>query len=661
MSDLARLETALRSAAAAGDENAARRFALEIRKLQSPQAASPAQPLMAVGQSENDIPIVVGAKPSGAPIMHDFGMPEGFVPPAEGSFEARDANLGQQVRLAAGYFLNSNPEARVDMIRNILGDEAKFEVDEKGNTIVSYGNERANLNAPGLDARDAVDFVSDIVRFAPAARFGAFVGGPAMSIFRRGTSALRGALGGGSAAMATQAASEAASGLVGSEQGLNAPSVIGAGVGGAAGELVAPLTRRFTPQAQDVLRRISDVGIDPMTSPGNQVAQVATAARGMTAPWRGSAMPDIAEAVTSRREAARRAGNEAFDVARSYRAAIPATAVTQFHRNLRRSLLDAGFDLGADGMSAMSRNMSNLAELADPKVTFPRKIQALEQWRRRVSTMSPRDGSPAEAAAIRAKNAYDDWMDGLFNNDMISGSPDAVDAWRTARSAWADYKNRFDSNRVIRDLAKRETTPEQMRHWLFNTSAVGAKKEAGLVVERLNDILGKSSPQMAALRSEVMLDIAAPLFDDIPDINGFLRNYRKWFDNNTTLRENLFSEGSLKELDDLVGLSKTIASRRGTSVADMRPVDITGRGIQLLNRILVGHGIAQGGARIQASNVVANFIRQNVSGRGARMQMLRDYMGIEPTQQLLPAPASTGASLMRLQQNYVPEAEQPQQ
>jgi hypothetical protein len=63
------------------------------------------------------------------------------------------------------------------MLKNILGDEVKFEEDEEGRPIAIYGQERAYINPPGMDMGNAVDFIGDVVKFAPAARIASWAGG----------------------------------------------------------------------------------------------------------------------------------------------------------------------------------------------------------------------------------------------------------------------------------------------------------------------------------------------------------------------------------------------------------------------------------------------------------------------------------------------------
>jgi hypothetical protein len=333
-------------------------------------------------------------------------------------------------------------------------------------------------------------------------------------------------------------------------------------------------------------------------------------------------------------------------VAKQKEAAIPARAV----QNLRDQVTDqieGNFILEAEGMSALRRSLDGLAELADPNIPVAQRIQALERWRARVSGMNPKDGSPAAAATRRTLDIYDAWMNDMFNKDMIQGDASAVQAWQNARGAWRSYKERFDSDRVIRDLAQKETTPEQMSAWLFNANAVGAKREAGQVVQRLNDIVGRDSPQMAGLRAEVVLDVAQPLFDDVPNIQAFVRKYETFLANNPTLRRNLFPDEYGTDLDDLYRFAKAIAKRPGTRVEDLKPQDIWGRVGNLLNRFIVGHGLAKGAARLQVTGGLGSFLRYQTSGRVARTNILREYLGTDPKQALIPMPTAIGGALGR--------------
>lgn len=647
MADRERLEAALRAAHAAGDVEAARRIASELRAPSQPLETAPTIVPVRPSSIPSDIPQVIGQEESGAPMLAE---PEPYTGPPtrmrERSFQAEGARTGDQLRIAAGFLLNTDPEARRDIIRNTLGEEASFEKDEEGRDIVTYRGEKAYINRPGFGMDDATQLAFEFLKFAPAAKFARYVGGPALSMFgRAGPSSLRAAIGGAPAAMLTQGASDIASEQFGSEQGVDPLGVMAAGAGAAGGELIGGRLQAFTPQARAVMDRIRRLGIDPKGTPGAQVQQVSEAAERMV-PFteRGSALEDVAQGVRAARETTRQSASRLYGIAEETTAAVPRNQVTDLSNRVSRDL--DRFDLGADGMSAIARRVAELEEMASSSVPFPRMLQDMERWRRRVSSMSPKDGSPAEAAAKRASEIYDEWLDGIFNNDMVIGNPEDISKWRNARQAWADYKRRFDSNRVVRDMARKETTPEQMSQWLFNANAVGAKREAGLVVQRLNDILGADSQQMAGLRSEVVLDLAEPLFRETPDIQAFTNNYRKYLRNNKTLKDNLFPGEYGEELDDLYRFAQSIARRPGTRPVDLNPADIGGRVINFINRIYLGHGIARGGARIEGGNIIANSIRRSTSGSAARINMIRDYLGIEPTAPLIPLPTAAGAAAL---------------
>lgn len=574
------------------------------------------------------------------------------LPMAPQSFQALDASTMQQIKLAAGYFLNLDPEARKDMIQRVLGDGVVFDKDDQGRDIVTFGTERAYLNKPGFDANDALSLSGELVKYAPAGRLAAWLGAAGRGVLTQGAGLTRTVTGGMVASAATQAASEAASGALGSEQGVSPLNAAVAAGGGAAGELVGAAVRgtatrlpfvgdavRFNPEAQQALREADALGIDLRGQPGAQVNQLQQAAGRMGAMERGHAMPAIAEGVRNARETERKAAGALFDQARQTRAYVSAESTVELRSRVAHALGD--FDLGAPGMSTLRRQLRHLDELADESVPFDRKLVALETWRRRMRAMTPKDGSPAEAATKRAIQVYDHWLDDMFNADMIKGDATAIEAWKTARAGWAMFKQRFDADRVVRDLARKDTTPEQMARWLFNTSAVGAKAEAGATVRRLNDILGADSDAMKMLRAEVVMDLVEPLFRDVPDAQGFVHNYVKFVRDNPTLNSHLFPGETGTELRNLALFAREIGMRPGARVEDLASKDAIGEVLKFFTRIGVGHGIAKGGARITATNAAANYIRRVTTGSAARVNILRGYLGIEPERSLFRGAGTT--------------------
>jgi hypothetical protein len=239
---------------------------------------------------------------------------------------------------------------------------------------------------------------------------------------------------------------------------------------------------------------------------------------------------------------------------------------------------------------------------------------------------------------------FDDWTNDMFNQDMVLGDPNAINAWRSAISEWADFKQLFDADRTIRNLARQDVTPEQMSQWLFNANAVGAKPNAGAVVGRLNQILGPDSPQMHALRKEVLLDISEPLLRDRPDIRAFVRNYEKFFFKNPTLQKELFP-GGMGEFDDLMKIARGISARPGAAPPP-DSMHVLERAVQLISRYTVGHGIAKAGVRVRVVSGASGWLLERTTGVMARRNILREALGMDPRIPMFEGATAIGAAGM---------------
>src|SRR5690606_18362549 len=151
------------------------------------------------------------------------------------------------------------------------------------------------------------------------------------------------------------------------------------------------------------------------------------------------------------READRKNANRLYDIARSGNASVPSNVVQGLRDNAVRAMAD--YDVGAEGMNPIARRLADLEEIAGMEGPYRVKLNAMEQWRRRVSTMSPKDGSPAQAAATRLTQEYDNWLGDALDNQLIQGSPNDVQGWLDARSTWKAFKDTFDADKTINRLS----------------------------------------------------------------------------------------------------------------------------------------------------------------------------------------------------------------
>lgn len=433
---------------------------------------------------------------------------------------------------------------------------------------------------------------------------------------------------------------------------------IGAGAGAAGGGLNR-LAARWTPGAREAMGEADRLGINLRGTPGAQVQEISDAARGLVPGARGDAMPGIQDGVTAAREQARQGVTAAYDAAMATRATAPMSEVQGFAQGARRALTDQGFDLGSPEMAGVSRLLGQLDDFTATPGARAAQLRSLEAFRRRINAMDPSDRSPTSAASAALRNRYDDFMTDLFNRDMIAGDPTAIRAWTDARGASAKFHATFNANRVIRDLAtKDDMTPEQMRGWLFNVSS--AKAPSGAVVRRLNEILGPDSPQMEALRTEVVADVAEPLLKRTPDVKAFLDRYDTYFRRNPTLLRELFPDGT-GDLQQVQMFARGIEKRPGAKIdpqSDPASRQMFGAIGRLLRARTVGHGIAEGGARMNlAAQLMArlegatgvSWARDQSVGRAARRGIIRDYLGADPRQPMFqtgPGQAAIAAGMV---------------
>ena len=242
-----------------------------------------------------------------------------------------------------------------------------------------------------------------------------------------------------------------------------------------------------------------------------------------------------------------------------------------------------------------------------------------------------------KSAICILKSEYDKFRDAMFDTDMIKGDPAAVAKWKKATQASSEYKKTFNDEKVIKDFINKEATPEEMRKWLFNTSSVGLKPEAGTILANLKKIIGEDSPQMTALRQDAMLDIMEPLLREKPNFSVFVKNYETLVFKNKTLIDELLPD-SKTNLHDLYKFAKANdkAFVPPSDALDWRKLGAVA---------LVGHGIAVAGRKVailtQAFDLVATGHTHS-----ARRQILGEIMGYDPYAPILPrVPAIIGGGI----------------
>lgn len=493
----------------------------------------------------------------------------------------------------------------------------------------------ATINKPGRAGRmtDRIKAVQDLT-YAPKTEAGqAILGGAAIPFEMLARLAQ-------SAGRATQDAGGGAVGGAAAETAVNMlPSLAGArGIPRAAAERGA--ARRAV---ADIERRAAEQGIDINATGTIQRDQLQDAAIRQTGGQqaRGEPFPGIRERIVERGEADRQRVDSLYADARGTSAALPVQQAKELAGRVRATINERQFDV--ETMPILKRRLEELDKIEEMPEGSALKLNSLDAYRRRLHrNRAPATDGSQNLALDTVRREMDSFLDDAFDRDMIKGDPKALQKWKEARAASASYRERFKDDKIIRKFAEEDATPEQMRRWVFGASSVGALPQAAQVVRKIGDIVGRDSPEFAALRQDALFDIMEPLIRKEPSLSDFAKNYDRAVRNNASLVKELFPDSG-RALRDLRAIAEAVERK----APDARMVD--------LNRVgagaLFGHGIHR--AAIKMNIAAQVFARMRASGSAKeKRQIMGEVLGMDPDAPILPkrlvllgtaGPTATGA------------------
>jgi hypothetical protein len=245
-----------------------------------------------------------------------------------------------------------------------------------------------------------------------------------------------------------------------------------------------------------------------------------------------------------------------YGIAANSDGAIDANAVRGIRGDVTRSLDEQGLvvdPLLTPAASRMVTELDNISSLRIPnRVASPRSVgpagddvnvaavnmQGLEQTRKRLNALSQAATNDADRRAARhVIGAFDDWIGSAFDNALFSGSDEALQSYRAARAANADWRTRFgfnqrdDADRIVNRIVTGEVTPQEVSNYIVGASKVGAKGVSSRLMTRLAEATGGDPEALQAIRGGVWNRLsqttegtaAKPPAKIIDDINEFLQ------------------------------------------------------------------------------------------------------------------------------------------
>ena len=250
-------------------------------------------------------------------------------------------------------------------------------------------------------------------------------------------------------------------------------------------------------------------------------------------------------------------------------------------------------------------------------------LNDLQLWRKKLNKQRPpKADASANAALDILKAEHDKFLRNKFITDMIRGDPDQIAAYERAINLHADYKKLFSNkDGIFRQLAVHDATPLEMKSFIFGASKTAWKKDTARIVNQLEQLLGKDSPGMTAIKQEALFDMMEPLLTKDPDFAGFVKRMDGFLVNNKPALDALFTKQEIAQLQGLKNISAAIKNNKRIS----KSLDLD----ETVSRLMIGNKLAKAAVRVSLGARVLRMIRESASKSDKRL-IMGELLGYDP-------------------------------
>jgi len=337
-------------------------------------------------------------------------------------------------------------------------------------------------------------------------------------------------------------------------------------------------------KVSELRRTAKELGVDLTGLPEDQILALANSADILTGSQSVVAqrLGGLADRLKRQEEITKNTSDQLFEAAKSSEAYYPQLQLKLLDQSMADLLSTEQFDLAnlrvAKGrLQKFNEIVSDTAfDLVDKDNNFINgyvPINKLHNFRQLLNSdiTKMRRSTDYEAnseyqALLGMKNHVDEFIDSQFNADLVAGNAEAIGKWKKANDWYRDYKQNFSASDAVQKIVDKDLTPEQVKNLILGTGEVVGRAEAGAIVQKMNGIFGNDSPQMEALRKEVIFGVITPLLDDNPNIQGFIDRVDNVKRKSPTLINELFQGEALQNLENLQKLARAqlkVAERAG--------------------------------------------------------------------------------------------------
>lgn len=137
---------------------------------------------------------------------------------------------------------------------------------------------------------------------------------------------------------------------------------------------------------------------------------------------------------------------------------------------------------------------------AEPVSVDFRRIELARQAINDHVSAAKRNGGPDFKDAFEVKRAFDGYIDGAVDAALFDGDDAFLEAYKAARSARADFAEKFEANKVFEKLVDANPSPEQTLEYILGAHKIAPTEQVRKVVPQIKKALGEDSEEWAALQ-----------------------------------------------------------------------------------------------------------------------------------------------------------------
>lgn len=199
--------------------------------------------------------------------------------------------------------------------------------------------------------------------------------------------------------------------------------------------------------------------------------------------------------------------NKAYHkVQKSGTAAVPVRAFAPLKDTIKQIKLDYPVETLPKANAAISRIDDFFSKYKGDNAAL--NYKHVDNFRKFLGNSLSSSQDDAERAVLgKLRGAMDGIVDDAVEQGLIRGNPETMTALKSARGTAKDYFSRFEDNKIIDTIIRKDMTPESIISLILGYGKLGGKKEAATTIGNIKNLLGDASPEFQQIKQAGLLRI----------------------------------------------------------------------------------------------------------------------------------------------------------